>query len=279
MEQGDYPRACQKFEESRRLDPGSGGGGTMLNLALCEQLSGKTGTAWAHFRTALGLAIRDKRADRQAFAQQHIESLTPRLLRLRVVVPPEARVSGLVVLRGGIALGQGEWGEALIVDPGEQIVEARAPGRTAFRRSIHLEGDGVSYELTIPVLPLAARESGGAGAKARPDPTFRVAGILVAGAGLATIAMGSVFGVRAVERQNEADELCPNYDQCNPNGISLSADAASDASASTALLIGGAVLVATGTVLFLAAPLRRRKHYSALPGNRAFMPSSVIFNF
>jgi hypothetical protein len=280
MEQGEYPRACVKFEESRRLDPGSGGGGTMLNLALCQELSGRTGTAWAYFRTAFSLAVRDKRADRQAFAQQHIDSLTPRLLRLRVVVPRDARLPGVVILRGGVALGQGEWGEALVVDPGEHLVEARAPGRTPFRQVIHLEGDGTSHELTIPVLARASPENGTMVGKARPDPTIRVVGVLVGGAGLATIAMGGIFGVRALERQNEADELCPNYGHCKPIGISLSADAASDGRASTALLIGGAVLLATGTVLFLAAPLRTRSnHHSPLPTSRALMPSPLLFDF
>jgi len=279
METKRYAAACQKFEESRRLDPGGGGGGTMLNLALCQELSGKTGTAWAYFRTALSLAIRDRRPDRQAFAQQHIESLTPRLLRLRVLVPPEARVPGLLVLRGGIALGEAEWSEALVVDPGEQIVEARAPGRTPFRRSIRLDGDGTSLEMTIPLLPPAPRENHAAEEKARRDPDIRVAGILVGGVGLATIAMGSAFGVRAVTRHNEADELCPTYDHCNPIGISLSADAASDGRASTALIIGGAVLLATGTVLFLTAPLRKRDHGPALQGNGGGLPSSVVFAF
>ena len=48
MEQKDYSRACKKFEDSRRLEV-DGGGGTVLNLALCSEALGKTGTAWAEF--------------------------------------------------------------------------------------------------------------------------------------------------------------------------------------------------------------------------------------
>jgi len=101
----------------------------------------------------------------------------------------------------------------------------------------------------------------------------------VGGVGLATMAVGSVLGVRAVTRQNEADELCPTYDQCNPIGISLSADAASDARASTGLLIGGGVLLATGTVLFLTAPVRKADHHPAVLGSPVARPRAVLFEF
>src|SRR5262245_63276914 len=74
LETKDYERACEKFAESQRLDPG---GGTLLNLALCHELSGKTASAWTEFDQALRMARADGRSDREEFARTHIDALVP----------------------------------------------------------------------------------------------------------------------------------------------------------------------------------------------------------
>ena len=84
LEAKRYPEACTKFAESQRLDPG---GGTLLNLAVCHELEGKTSTAWSEFRDALGQAVKDERKDREDIARAHIVDLAPRLMRVVVHVP------------------------------------------------------------------------------------------------------------------------------------------------------------------------------------------------
>jgi hypothetical protein len=68
---------------------------------------------------------------------------------------------------------------------------------------------------------------------------------------LTAIAVGTAFGLRAVNRQHDADALCPDYDHCNPQGITLSADALNDGRISTVAFVGGAVLVAGAVVSYL----------------------------
>lgn len=250
MQQGDYDRACAKFEESRRLDPGGGGGGTLLNLALCEEKRGKTGTAWALFRAARSLAVRDRREDRQQFADEHIASLTPRLSRLRVVVPPEARLPGVVVLRNGVVLGENEWGEALVVDPGTQTVEARAPGHVPDRVVVDVHGEGVSFETSIPILKASPRARNDKAIHPSHVKAPAVAEVLVGGAGLTAMTVGGVFGLRAIHRSHDADALCPNYDRCDPQGIALSADAARDGRISVAMFVGGAAVLTAAVIAY-----------------------------
>jgi hypothetical protein len=280
MEKKDYARACNKFEESRQLDPGRGGG-TLLNLALCRELAGETGTAWALFRAARSVAIQDRREDRQAFAEQHIAALGPKLLRLRVIVPQEARVPGLLVRRNGVPLGEGEWGEALVVDPGVVLIEVEAPGKRPERLTVRLDEGAGSKEVTVPALTDiranadADLQAQAARAAGRPQ---RVAGIITGGVGLAALAVSGILGLRAVNRQNEADRLCPDYDHCDPRGLEASSEAASDARASTVFAVAGALAVVGGVVVFLTAPTSPKAKVSA-PGQGRAPAWALSFRF
>src|SRR5438445_6331746 len=75
MKAGKYAEACPKLTESQRLDPAAG---TMVALALCHESEGKTASAWAEFGEVLSDARRDKRADREQAAQQHLKVLEPK---------------------------------------------------------------------------------------------------------------------------------------------------------------------------------------------------------
>lgn len=260
MAEKDYAGACAKFDESHRLDA-SGGGGTLLNLALCNEMLGHTGTAWALFRKARALAIRDRRADRQEFAETHIAQLSPRLVRLRITVPAPTRVAGVRIARNGVLLTESEWGEAHVVDPGEVIVEVSAPGRRPARLVVHLDEDGILREVVTPELPIVAR--GSVSAKDRREPLLTGTqpwAVALGGLGAATLFAGGMLAVRATRRQHAADTLCPNYDHCEPLGITTSAEAASDARVSVALFVTGAITVAGSVAWYLLGGKSRSAH-------------------
>lgn len=261
MDQGRHAEACPKLAESQRLDPA---GGTLLNLALCHEMQGLTATAWGEFKTALGVARRERRDDRIAFATEHIALLEPKLSRVVIVVPESARVPGLSIEKNGVAVKQPTWGVAVPTDPGTVRVLARAPGRVEWQTSLELRGDAHRLEVTLPELA-AATEGEPHGRAAEPpardavapvevDDTQIVAGYITGAIGAAAVIVGAVFGGRAIALDDDADALC-GEDSCpTPEGASLSDDARLHATLSNVFIGVGAGLLGVGLVVVLTAP-------------------------
>ena len=147
LDEGRVAEACPKFAESQRLDPG---GGTLLNLALCHEREGKTGTAWTEFHDALAQAVKDDRKDREAFAKSHIDALRPKLVRVVVAVPPAVRASTPEILLDDSKLPQAAWGSAIPVDPGDHRIATRADATLPWSTMITTTEPGRTYTVEIP---------------------------------------------------------------------------------------------------------------------------------
>ncbi len=279
MAAGNYGQACPKLAESQRLDPG---GGTLVTLALCHESEGRTASAWAEFGEALTLALKDGRVDRATVAREHAERLEPKLSRLTVRVPP--RVSGLdgvEILQDGHVLGRAAWGTPLPVDPGEHLIEARAPGKKTWSR-------------VILIAPAADRQATEVGAledepaqKAAPPPSTdakappvepshaqRTAGFVVGGVGLALVGAASYFGIQAIADRNTAKKACPGTGPCaNQPAVNLNESSKREADLSTAGFALGGVALGVATFLLLTSPSSkpasadlRRVHIAPLVG-------------
>ena len=147
MREGEYTRACPKFEESLKIDTGIG---ATLWLADCYEKSGRLASAWSTFRQAAWLAQQEK-DDRQAIAQQKLDALEPRVPKLMVTVGQGAAIPELRVERDGVALAQQAWGVKIPVDPGKHDLVARAPGRETWRETVDI-AEAQQLEVEIPLL-------------------------------------------------------------------------------------------------------------------------------
>jgi hypothetical protein len=82
----------------------------------------------------------------------------------------------------------------------------------------------------------------------------RTVGIVVAGVGVVGIAVGSVFGVMALSKNDDAKRLCPQSTCTSADGYKANDDAKSVATIATvAMIVGGAALVG-GAVIYFTAP-------------------------
>jgi len=263
MEQENYAAACPKLAESYRLDPATG---SLLALALCYERSGKLASAWVAYTDVAAMAKREGQVDREQGAQARARELEPKLARLIVDVQTP-QTPGLEVIRDGVHLGPAALGTALPVDPGEHVVEARAPGRTPFRQVIEVTGPD---ELTVlvpelgftsnetkerspaPIAATAASEPKDPGPRDEPDTssdgsTLSTVGIVVAAVGTVGLAVGAVYGFRALSLKKQA-----NCDEsCEGSARDKQQDAYDAGNVSTIAFVAGGVLAATGVTLYL----------------------------
>ena len=272
---GDYASACPKLAESHKADPA---GGTVLLLAICYEKLGKTASAWIKFKEALAMARADRRADRERKAREYLDDLEPRLARVTVTMPDEVRtLPGFTVKVDGTQIPTISKSWTMPLDPGEHLVEAQATGRMPWSGKVTLKSDGQREPIGVPLLqpvpdekeppprakhvtapqpspPPTAPPPAPDVAPTHPGRTQRTAAFVVGGAGLATMGVGSYFGVRALDKNDQARALCQETTCSDPDGVALSDAAMDHATRANVLFVVGGAALATGVVLYLTAP-------------------------
>jgi len=252
LDTGRAAEACPKLEESQRLDPAAG---TALNLGDCYELIGRTASAYVAFGDAATLARRSGDTGRAEEAERRADALAPKLVRLAVNVPEPSRVQGLEVFRDGQPLAKTLWGTAIPVDPGEHVVEARAPERVPWKGVVKLDAPGAVQTLEVPKLDEVRRPL--------PDKTGqRAAGIIVGSLGIAALGVAGGLTIAAAVKDEDSKQHCLPEDpnKCFPTGVFLRNQSITLANSATVLAISGGVVLATGATLFLLAKSSKSKH-------------------
>jgi len=252
MNEGDYEAACDKLDESQRLDAS---GGTVLNLALCREQQGQLATASRLFKQALSVAQRDERADRAQAAASHLAALEGRVpwIKLKVLgARPDQEV-----LVDGVVVREPAWGTKMSLDPGRHEVRARAPGMRDWSQTVELS-PSVGVSVAVPALqpgeqsvaPTAQRP---AEAEHPAESGNKTLGWVLGGAGLAAIGVGSVFGVQALSKQRKSEDQCPTPATCSAQGEEYSQQANAAAWAANISIGAGLVAVGVGAYLLLTS--------------------------
>ena len=268
VKQGNYAEACPKFAESQRLDPQPG---TEFNLADCYEHVGKTASAWVAFAdVADRLRVEGDKA-RGKVAQARTAALEPKLVRLAINAPAEARVNGLTIKRDGEAVRDAQWGVGVPVDPGPHAIEASAPGMRTWTKTVDVKGPGETATVDVPKLepeatpaapaPGAAPVPAVETAPVSPSPaapearggTQRTLGIITGGVGIVALGLGTYFGAETISKNNASHGDC-NGNLCDQQGYDNRKDALSAGNASTIAFGVGIAALAAGVVLYVTAP-------------------------
>jgi hypothetical protein len=286
--QGRWAEACPKLAASLERFPGIG---TRGKLAECHEKLGHWASAWKLWKEVAELSARAGEATRERIATEHAKALEAKVAYVTVAIPPASEAPGLVVKRDGVALDASKIGAAEPVDPGSLAFEVSAPGKKTFSAEVSVAA-GQSVTFHVPALEPASGvaagapgesnasgASGSASTAAAPAVDFpapetdRVAwqkpvGLVVAGLGVAGVAVGSVVGLSAKSTYDSAFDGggCDGAtNRCDASGQSKVDDARSSATLSTILFAAGGALAIGGVVLYLTAPRADRAAVRVVP--------------
>jgi hypothetical protein len=257
LEAGKIKEACEKFAASQKVEPATG---TLLNLAACHEKEGRTATAWTEYSEALAQAQRAGDKQREAYAKRKIETLEKQLHR--VVIEILSPVPSTEVKLDGHVLAREAWGTGIPLDPGEHSIEVAAPGYKTYTRKLNMGPSAGTDRIEVPKLEEQAVEKP---VEAPPPPAVVVAppppekssgpskrtiGFVVAGAGVVSVAVAAVFGIKALSDASTRDDRCPPGTPCFDQSA-FDADRDARVSQQIMLITGGAGLVLGGVGTWL----------------------------
>jgi hypothetical protein len=265
MAAGNYARACPKFAESNRIDPKLG---TLMNLALCHEKTGKTASAWAEYAQAGDIARRMGQAERERVARERAKALEPTLSRLIIDASEEP---GAAVTLDDEPLRSGAFGIPIPLDPGDHVVRATAAGKKPFVESFAVQAGASQRTVHIPALAVDDATQGTTarvettpqqaspvdGATFEPAPangtgSRRTFAWVLGGAGVAMVGVGTYFGVRAFSEKSTVENECDRTMRCTPAGVDAKSALSTSETISTAAILGGVAAIGAGVYLWVS---------------------------
>jgi len=261
MEAERYAEACQRFEDSQRLDPAAG---TVLNLARCYALINRTASAWTLYREAAALASAANQREREQAALAAAAALEPNLARL--ILKHEAPQPGLSIQLDGSPAPESLFQVATPVDPAEHQVVVSRNDKVLWQTTVAAT-PGQVVEVSIPRFAPEPPTPAGVARQRTPDrPSAesdatlrgarRVAVIGLASTSVLAVAYAAFEALRARSAYQASEEGCGSTGKCNAVALGqreLAFDRARRAD--IALVVAGGAALGAGVLwLTVSAP-------------------------
>ena len=205
-------------------------------------------------------------------AGQELKWLALRLATLKISVTG-ARDEGARVLVDRVEVSRADL-DGFVVEPGEHVVEASAPGASTIRRTLTV-GAGRTAEVELSLTPSA--RSGGSGAARAPEASRkdgaargaepgapRSSGLLLPttislGVGGAALVVGTVAGVLSLRAASDVRSHCVSG-QCLPSDQAYATSTERMANVSTGAFVAGGAALVTGIILSVVHARDRKAH-------------------
>jgi hypothetical protein len=263
-----YAEACQRFEDSERLDPAVG---TLLNLGRCYALTQRTASAWTVYREAAALASVANQREREQAALAAAAALEPKLAKL--LLKHERPQPGLSIELDGHSAPESLFSVATPVDPAEHEVVVSRNSKVLWKSKVQ----AVAGQLVEVVIPRFALEPTTPAGGTQPNESSqlqpsmqprsdRVAGLsgvrrtavigLVATSALA-LAYAAFEGLRARNAYQDSERGCDQAGRCNAAALArreLAFDRAHRADISS--VVAGSAALGAG-VIWLTVGLQK----------------------
>jgi hypothetical protein len=267
---GDYPRACDLLQRSLTEDPSATG--TLINLAYCQQMTGKHWLAYRAYADALRKPIS---AERRSFADKSSRQVERKLPHVQLqmkdaTVPVVEHDDGFVVVDPTVPFP---------IAPGRRTLTLTSAGKKP--RTVSFEVPDRAGVVIVVVAPVEENE---ALVVTSPPPTATAApppsppppapgppasdrlegdrgglspalGWASLGVGVAALGAGTYFGLRSFAIR---DDACPTT-SCDRDGLDRIQGSATTTATVSTIAFGVAVAaLALGTWVFLHPPRRER---------------------
>jgi hypothetical protein len=263
MKADDCANAIPEFLKSNALDASAA---TLLNVGTCYARLGRKATAWKAYQRASVAALSENDAPLRERALQAMAILGPTLTKVQIVTPKDSTPLSLRI--NGETLSDYD-GLPIPLDPGQSVIEAAAPGREPWRRTVTADELGATLVIqvpdlrAVPPLPPAVRPVVAPARVEERSPDYRVPAAIVGGAGVAAVVAGSIFGLSAQSSYDASRSSCLG-NRCTQAGIDERTSARDKATASTVLFTVGLAAVVAGVVLWIVSPSATHVQKTAL---------------
>ncbi len=222
-----YHEACERFSASLKLDESIN---TMVALARCQDLDGKTASAWGEYLVA---AKKGRGTPAGQYAADKAKELEGRLLKIRIsmaLVPPNVTIK-----IDNESIPPESLNADLPLDPGDHDIELTAPGKHDWARHITLKQNNSPLAVTVSMEDMTPEElkaqkqkqNGGIGptgpqvVEQPGSPTRRWIGVGVGVVGVGALVYGVVALVQASDNQSKFNQEGKGLPTCDlPNGRS-----------------------------------------------------------
>lgn len=259
-EMGKYSTACSLFRESYRLEPAVG---TLLNLGDCEEQQNHLAAALDYYRTALSrMSVTD---DRLGPLRVRIEAVEGRAGRLELRLGEGAPQESMITIDGEPVTPE-KLRTPLVLPAGGHLVQVTAVGYRGSRQTVDITAGGKKSltvwpgpQLDVNELALAVDDRAQEADRESHARTMRLVGWSAAGLGVASLWVGSVTGLFAIDREATRHDNCDAQNACNATGVAAAQSGKTFATVATITLAAGIVGVGAGVYLVATNPPGRGK--------------------